>query len=428
MIVIDHDRCGYCGGCVSVCPVDAIRLAETHLMIDARCIDCELCVPACPVGALNKRGTERNFRPGYDMVVVGAGPAGSIAAGEAARRGLSVLLIEKRQEIGSPVRCAEGVRHEPLATFIEPDRRWIAATITKERVFTVQDGREREAFCGSGGEQRGYILERRLFDRVLAEEAARAGAQVMVKTSAIDLLRDGSTIRGVMVEFEGSRFEVEAKIVIGADGVESRVARWARLPLLTKLRDTLVCAQFTLVGIEIDPACCEYYLGDELAPGGYAWVFPKGEGKANVGLGVQPDLANETALEYLHRFIETRPHLAQGSPVTLIVGNVPTDVSPSRIVADGCMVVGDAAHQADPITAGGITNAMLAGRLAAEVAAEAVSKGDVSARVLEEYQHRWHRTLGHRMERNYRRRWKYAGQKRTSDEFVRLFAIAAATK
>ncbi len=431
MIQVDPARCCYCGGCVPVCPVSAITLAETALHIGPGCIDCDLCLPACPVGALHRAELGPTVvhapRRSYDVVVVGAGPAGSTAARFAARHGLRTLLIEKRQEIGSPVRCAEGVTHAGLVPFVQPDPRWIAATVDKQRVVTVTDGREREhVFAGDDGAQ-GYILERRLFDRVLAEMAVEAGAEVMVKTAVTGLIREGGAVRGVVAESAGTRYEIEARVVIGADGVESQVGRWAELPVLMRQRDSLVCAQYTLVGVEVDPTCCAYYLGDGVAPGGYAWIFPKGEGRANVGLGVQADRATEPARAYLDRWIEAHPFLAQGSPVTLIVGNVPTGVPPRRMVADGLMLAGDAAHQADPITAGGITNAMLAGRLAAEVAAEAIAAGDASQWRLAAYPQRWQATMGRKMARNYRLRLKYDGPLRTSEEFVRIFALAAAS-
>lgn len=429
MIQVNQARCCYCGGCVPVCPVSTITLAETLLQIGRACIDCDLCLPACPVGALYREElvppARLAPRQSYDLVVVGAGPAGSVAARIAAERGLRVLLVEKRQEIGSPVRCAEGVRHDALVSFVEPDPRWISATVDKERVIVVEGGRERDHLFADGNTH-GYVIERRIFDRVLAEMAVEAGAQVMVKTTVTGLIREGGVIRGVVAESAGTRYEIEARVVIGADGVESQVARWANLPVLVRQRDSLVCAQYTLAGIEVDPTCCVYYLGDEVAPGGYAWIFPKGEGRANVGLGVQADRATEPALAYLNRWIEAHAFLAQGSPVSLIAGNVPTGVPPHRIVADGLMLAGDAAHQADPITAGGITNAMLAGRLAAEVAAEAIAAGDTSAGRLAAYQERWEVALGRKMARNYRLRQKYAGHLRTSEAFVRIFAIAAA--
>jgi digeranylgeranylglycerophospholipid reductase len=428
MVIVDGQRCGYCGGCVSLCPVGAIELAETRLVIDQTCIDCGLCLGVCPVGALSLEGQEAKrgcqglaLRQRYDVVVVGAGPAGSTAARRAAELGLSVLLLEKRQEIGSPVRCAEGVGHEMLMPFIEPDGRWISATIDKAQ-FTTIAGDTTETRRAEGG--RGYVLERRVFDRVLAEKAAEAGAQLAVKTAAKGLLVEDGVVRGVLIEGQGD-VEIEAAVVIGADGVESRLGPWAGLDTTLLQKDAMACAQLLLSGIDIDPTCCSYYISQEMAPGGYAWVFPKGEGKANVGLGVQADLAAMPALDYLVRFIEGQPHLAQGSPVTLVVGGVPVALPPERLVTDGCMLVGDAARQVDPLTGGGITNAMTAGQYAAEVAAQAIERGDTSARKLAEYEERWASALGRKMARNYRLKERFAPPQRASRNFVRLFAMAA---
>jgi digeranylgeranylglycerophospholipid reductase len=428
MVIVDRQRCGSCGGCVSLCPVGAIELAETRLVIDQTCTDCGLCLGACPVGALSLEGQEtKRGRQGlvlqrrYDVVVVGAGPAGSTAARRAAELGLSVLLLEKRQEIGSPVRCAEGVGHELLIPFIEPDEHWISATVDKAQ-FTTMVGDEVETRRAEGG--KGYVLERRVFDRVLAEKAVEAGAQLALKTAARGLLIEAGVVRGVIVEGQGN-VEIEAAVVLGADGVESRVGPWAGLDTTLPQKDAMACAQFLLAGINIDPTCCSYYISQELAPGGYAWVFPKGEGKANVGLGVQADMADRPALDYLTRFIEGQPHLAQGSPVTLVVGGVPVALPPERLVTDGCLLVGDAAHQVDPLTGGGITNAMTAGQYAAEVAARAIEAGDTSAGKLAEYEERWWSTLGRKMARNYRLKERFGPAQRASRDFVRLFAVAA---
>ena len=425
MIRVQVDRCGYCGACVSVCPVGAIELAETHLLISQACVDCGLCLAACPVGALQAEGYADSkrvpLRRRCDVVVVGAGPGGSVAAREAAKLGLSVLLLEKRQEIGSPVRCAEGIAHDMLVPFIEPDPRWISATVTKAQIAVI--GSEKTVTRQAEG-GKGYILERRVFDRVLAEEAAQAGAQVMVKTAATGLLLEDGVVRGVVAWGPAGSMEIECAVVIGADGVESRVGSWAGLDTTLLLRDTMACAQYLLAGIEIDPACCYYYIGQDVAPGGYAWVFPKGEGKANVGLGVQADLATDSALNYLTRFIESQSHLAQGSPVTLVVGGVPVAPLPSRLVADGLMLVGDAARQVDPLTGGGIANAMIAGRLAAEVAAEAIAAGNVSAQALAVYEERWMAARGRKMARSYRLKERFGPDERTSSDFLRVFMVA----
>jgi digeranylgeranylglycerophospholipid reductase len=443
MVIVDAHCCAYCGGCVSVCPVEALTLEEARLVVDETCIDCEDCITACPVGALSPGlGTQPSpkapLRRGYDLVVVGAGPGGSLAAQTAAQAGLSVLLIEKRQEIGSPVRCAEGVGHDRLAVFLEPDVRWVSAEITKAEITTMA-GDKPQVLRAEGG--RGYILERRVFDRALAERAAQAGAEVRVKTAATGLIIENSQVRGIKIRhgnyFSGNgEVEVEAHLVIAADGVESQVGRWAGLDTHLPLGDTMVCAQYLLAGIDIDPTCTSYWINYEIAPGGYAWVFSKGEGRANVGLGVQADLwqvtgphsadqlGQKTALSYLTRFIESQPLLAQGYPVTLVAGNVPVALSPERMVTDGLMLVGDAARQVDALTGGGIINAMSAGQLAARVAVEAIEAGDTSANFLSRYETAWEQGEGRKLKRNYRLREKFPPEIRTAERFIQAFALA----
>lgn len=432
MVTVDAERCAHCGGCVSVCPVDAISLAETQLTIGRACIDCGLCVPACPVGALSEapgetpKWTDGRLKDRYDLVVVGAGPGGSIAARTAAELGLSVLLLEKRQEIGSPVRCAEGVPHEALLDFLEPEPAWISATVTGAQIVALAGGQVAEHWQGSGGV--GYVLERRVFDRVLAERAVRAGAEVRVKAPVTGLLQHKGAIKGVVAEWQGQRLEIGAAIVLAADGVESRVGLWAGLETQMPLEDTMVCAQYLLAGIDWDPTCLGYWIDETVAPGGYAWVFPKGQSRANVGLGVQADLAEETALSYLHRFIERERALAIGSPVTLVAGNVPVALPCQRLVTDGLMLVGDAARQVDPLTGGGIINAMKAGRLAAQTAADALVSGDTTPRKLAAYQEQAEQSIGRRLAQSYRLRERFPPDQRASRNFVRLFAVAAGGK
>ena len=427
MVIVDSIRCCYCGGCISVCPSDALTLHETRLLVNENCTDCENCVFACPVGALHLEGRAeparaQTMKRKYDAVIVGAGPGGSTAAHIAAQAGLSVLLLEKRQEIGSPVRCAEGIGHDQLVQFIEPDPKWIAAEISQLEITTHTNGAAQTLRAGGG---RGYILERRVFDRGLAERAAKAGTEVRVKTTVSGVIVENGRVRGVRIRDSADEKEIEAQIVIAADGIEAQVGRWAGLDTQLPLKDTMACAQFLLAGIDLDPTCTYYTISDEFAPGGYLWVFPKGAGKANVGVGVQADLPRRAnPLELLTRFIESQPSLARGYPVTLVAGNVPVALPPAHILGDGIMLIGDAAWQVDPLTGGGIINAMTAGRIAAHVAVDAIAARDVSTGFLSRYADEWRRTRGGKMERNYRLRERFPPPKRADERFIRAFMLA----
>jgi digeranylgeranylglycerophospholipid reductase len=147
-------------------------------------------------------------------------------------------------------------------------------------------------------------------------------------------------------------------------------------------------------------------------------------------LGVQADLwqakapTGETVLDRLTRFIEARPALAQGYAATLVTGNVPVALPPTRLVTDGLMVVGDAARQVDPLTGGGISNAMNAGQLAAQVAVEAIAASDPSSDFLSRYEKEWQRGIGRKMARNHRLRERFPPGQRTDRRFVRAFAVA----
>ncbi len=161
-------------------------------------------------------------RQKYDVIVVGGGPAGSTAARYVALNGARVLLLEKDRDIGVPVRCGEAVSDEGLRIFMEPDPRWIKSTITRIRLVSPS-GHEIEFDLKA----KGYILDRRIFDYDLAQYAAQEGATIVTKAYVSGLLFDGDYVKGVKGQYFGEDFEISSKIVIGADGVESRVGRWA---------------------------------------------------------------------------------------------------------------------------------------------------------------------------------------------------------
>lgn len=332
-------------------------------------------------------------------MVVGAGPAGSMTAKAAAEAGLKVVMLEKRQEIGDPVRCAEGVSKAPLKKLADPDPAWISAEVKGARI-RAPDGTEIVISEDRAGAEVGYVLERKVFDRALAQKAAEAGAKVMVKTRAMGLLWDEGVPAGVYAQFVGERFKIEAPLVIGADGVESKVGRWAGIDTALKPKDIETCAQFLVQDEEIDEDYCEFCLGNQIAPGGYVWSFPKGRGIANVGIGVLGSKADPgMPMRLLREFMKAR--FPDGKVLEVVVGGVPVSGPIERTVADGIILVGDAARQSDPITGGGIINAMNAGVMAGEIAADLVPKGEVDSSSLQIYEKRWRETIGKHISRNF---------------------------
>ena len=327
----------------------------------------------------------------YDILIIGAGPAGSGAAITAAKAGLSVLMIEKRAEIGSPKRCGEGLSRSSLRRmgYDEAVPVWVSTPITGATVYAPNkkyvrmDHTEPEYDCD------GWVVERKQFDKWLATEAAKAGARVIAKTEAVKLLKEDDKIVGATLKTHEEEWDVKAKIVIAADGVESKIAREAGIDTTLKITDIASCAQYEMAGIKIDNNRIELYFDQELAPGGYFWIFPKGEGRANIGIGVRKPFSSGVAHEYLKNFIETCPGLKGGSIIEVNSGGVPVGGLLKDMVTDNFMVVGDAAHHANPIHGGGISESFVGGKIAAEVAVEVIRAGDTSKEALSRYNEKW---------------------------------------
>lgn len=320
-----------------------------------------------------------------DVLVIGAGPAGSIAAKHAALGGADVLLIEKKSEIGAPKRCAEGVSKEGLSDLgIEPNPRWVTKELDGVRLISPNGTNVWLTSKEIELPEAGYILERKVFDKHMAMDSARAGAKIKVKTLAHGMRKEGDSYV-VTCEHMGELFEVKANIIIAADGPESRVARWAGLNTSVKPKNMESGIQFEMVGVDMENNdVIEFYFGS-VAPGGYAWIFPKGEDIANVGLGIVATATDKSAYEHLLEFVANCPATQNAQAVELNVGGDPVGGMPKKIHDDNLLVVGDAAGQVNPLTGGGIISGMKGGMHAGNVAAEAVNEKDFSANRLSQY-------------------------------------------
>ncbi len=374
---------------------------------------------SCPARAIRGVGMDRDV----DVLVVGAGPTGSMAAKEAALRGARTLMIEKRQEIGTPVRCGEGVgKHWLAEAGVAESKEYIAHEVKLSRIFAPDGSSFTIDSLGVG--KSGYVVERDLFDRFLAKAAAKAGAEVLIKTSAVDLIREDGVVVGARCQHMADTFDVRAKVVIGADGFESQVGRWAGLTTRLRMRDVASCLQYTLAGIRGEPDAIDFHLGSQ-APGGYVWVFWKGDDLANVGIGVCLAKLHDRAevKDYLDAFIGRHPDLARGEVIEEVAGGVSASMPVAKSVTPGLVLAGDAARLIDPLSGAGILNGLLSGKWAGEIAAKAVEADDVSEPLLMEYEQRWRARMEEELARHYLVK---EGLQRTADEAINAIIRAVA--
>lgn len=338
----------------------------------------------------------------YDVVIVGAGPAGSMTAKFAAKGGAKVLMIEKRQEIGSPVRCGEGISRNWLDSVgVKLDSKSVAREVKGAKIV-APDGTPFYLSEKIAGNEVGIVIDRVFFDKLLAKDAVKAGADLLLKTSAVGLLKSGNKITGVKIKAFGKSEEIRCGCVVGADGFESQVGRWAGLNTSLAPRDITSCFQYRLTNIKHDPDYCEFILGSK-APGGYIWIFPKDEDTANVGIGMQLTKLKDPGevKKHLDKFILGDPRLRRGRPLEMVSGAVSICAPIDKTIVDGALLVGDAARQIDPITGGGISNSCRAGKIAGEVLAKGVNEKDFTTRSLQRYENGWRDLMENHLYRNW---------------------------
>ncbi len=340
----------------------------------------------------------------HDVIVIGGGPSGSTFARYAAGAGMDVLVIDKRKEIGVPVRCGEGLgAREVLAQGLELPKRCISTEIYGARVV-APNGKE---IVWKDKQTTGWVLERKMFDKWLCELAVDKGAKVHTYTRATELVREDGKITGVKLSHGGREpYEVRAPLVVSAEGMESFMARAAGFRTVHALYDVDTCYQYEMKPYD-HQNLIELYFGNKLAPRGYVWIFPKSDRKANVGIGIGGnhvngkkganglDGADPKAL--LESFIASHPQLKDSSTLIDFGGVISVGAPMDEFVKDSFMVIGTAAKQVDPIHGGGMAIAMETAALAAKVAIDAHKKKDFSRNSLLPYESEWKGTLGKKM-------------------------------
>jgi digeranylgeranylglycerophospholipid reductase len=334
----------------------------------------------------------------YDVIVVGAGPAGSATAKAAAEKGAEVLVLEKRAEIGVPVQCGEAFGKTGMTNAgIKPSPKWIAKKL-KYSCLVSPNG-SKVCFRNEA-----YVLERRIFDKQLAIQAAKAGARYQVRSNVVDLKKTNGKFDRVIVESFGEKEEFNGKIVVGADGFNSKVARWTDMARALSTKYSATGLQYEMVNMDLESDETEYiFFGKDVAPGGYAWIFPKGKDVANVGLGFTTEGREaKNAFNYLNRFVKENEMTKNASPINIVAGGIPLIRPLKRTVKENVLLVGDSARQIYSLAGAGIGYSILCGGIAGNVAGKAISEGVVNEDRLMEYDNEWRSRFGKELELAFR--------------------------
>lgn len=313
------------------------------------------------------------------MVVIGAGPAGSMAAKYASKYGASTLLMEEHGTIGSPAHCTGLLSTKVLKECELGEGKFILNRVRGAYIYSPAG----KMLAIDGGETKAYVVDREEFDRELARRAISEGVEVLLNTKALKFCE--GKIEAIS---RGKRFEVECEVAIAADGLKSKIARDAGLGRVKKvLSGAQVEASFQPRDVDF----VEIFLGRDFAPGFFAWAVPINSSSARIGVATFRNAAH-----YLEHLLSSHPIASQrymGEKQNFTRGGIPIGAL-RKAVAPGLIVVGDAAGQVKPTSGGGIYMGAICAKIAGEVAAKAALEGDTAEERLLEYERRWRSKVG----------------------------------
>ena len=318
----------------------------------------------------------------YDVIVVGAGPGGAMAARHAAIEGASVLLVDRKKEIGIPVVCGELTSGGTLTEFsLASDGPWVARVL--DRAKMIFPGEREMDFHGIAF----VVLNRDILEKHLVDLAREAGAELRMRTCV-----KGVTGKGVVLK---SGEMIRGRIIIAADGVKSPMGKSLGMtrahsgPSLGRAVKCMVESPY------VDETTCKFYIG-EMGMQGYGWILPKGDRTANVGIG-SLGYSRGYLKPVLERFLAE--HLPGARMRDFAAGCLPLALPPERTVWKNVMLVGDAASMVNAVGGAGIRNAMVAGRMAGKMAGKCIMD-DLPISFLEGYEKAWRKKIYHRLKLN----------------------------
>jgi len=344
----------------------------------------------------------------FDVVVIGAGPAGGYLAGKVAAAGYDVALVEEHREIGEPIQCG-GLVTPRVFEYVR----------CKETIIGAVHGAELFSPSGrrlviDGHHTQAVVVQRAMFDRAIATDAVRKGAHTFLGAQAQSARREDGRV-AVSIDQDGAPRTLRAKILVGCDGVRSNVAKWFNI---LRPRKILPGFEVEMTGVRGDAGFVKLFIGNEIAPGFFGWIIPSGD-TARVGLCV----GEGNAYAYLERMLQ-RPEVNQytkgAQPILYIAGGIPLGF-PRRTYADNVLVVGDAACQTKAVSGGGIFTSLTCSDFASRTVIEALEANDYSARVLHRYHKAWTKSIGKELRKDLAIHESFARLR--DDQFEELFDI-----
>jgi len=327
-----------------------------------------------------------------DAIVIGGGPCGSFTALNLARLGVNVKVFEEHGEIGVPSHCAGHLSItglKLLGLYPLPSR--IVENTFYGAIFHSPKGKEFSVRLSSPVT---CVVNRVLFDKHVAEMVEDAGAHYSLNSIVESLITENDFVKGVIVRRGNIEERFSAKVVVDAGGVSSRILRQAGLSA-SDPKTFVNAVQAEVENVKnLNPDMVEVFLGKDYAPGLYAWLVPKHDGKANVGLATNTGNPKKLLqkLMYNHPIASKKLHAAKLSRISF--HPIPLGGPIPKTYSNGFLAVGDAASQVKPTTGGGVIFGMMCARVAAEVAYEALHKDDFSSETLSEYQKKCDEVLG----------------------------------
>ncbi|MFW9974395.1 MAG: geranylgeranyl reductase family protein [Candidatus Thorarchaeota archaeon] len=312
----------------------------------------------------------------YDAIIIGAGPAGLLAATRIAEAGYKVLVSEEHEKVGEPDHCAGLLSASGLSALnLKLSSDVIQNTVSGARINAPSG----HSLFVERGRREAYVIDRRRFDSWLAERASDKGANILTSSKVRGITRSKLGIKSVITSSQ----DFEARVVIIAEGARSVLARDAGFPIVSK-HSKLPAYQYELKDVEIEEDLVEMFYGRQLAPGFFSWIIPIGEGKARVGLASKNRTKTrlDSALRH-HPIISDR--LRNAKTVRGLGGVVLVGKPLSRLSVDGIIIVGDTAGMVKATTGGGVIIGGLTATLAGEAVIDALQKEDVSRKQLSRY-------------------------------------------